>query len=233
MPTLPQHQTAPGRLLSTPRKATRMSQPGAATLNLGEQRLHLKESSGGNTVEVPAETFLAHYANLLHSQRDTDDLVSHIETGLKATPEDQKPQTLSRNGWTATNFIGPNEDTVFKGLAGVAEEIYTHCQTWNETKQHPKLQQRTTRLICQPNHTTASEVRGGSMKTDARFILNEIGDDVHAPTSAAVAPAEFKTHLNRKDRIDVCPLASLISLDLTCVLERKQGSWSRRSHTLQ
>ncbi|KAF8891896.1 hypothetical protein CPB85DRAFT_248297 [Mucidula mucida] len=179
-----------------------MSQPGAATLNLGEQRLHLKESSGGNTVEVPAETFLAHYANLLHSQRDTDDLVSHIETGLKATPEDQKPQTLSRNGWTATNFIGPNEDTVFKGLAGVAEEIYTHCQTWNETKQHPKLQQRTTRLICQPNHTTASEVRGGSMKTDARFILNEIGDDVHVPTSAAVAPAEFKTRMNPKNQID-------------------------------
>ncbi len=212
-----------------------MTERGAALLNLDEQRLHLKESSGGNTAQVPVETFLAHYANLLHSQQETDDLVSHIEEGLKAETlkKKPKPRTLTGNGWAATNFIGPSEDKVFKGLAGVAEEIHTHCETWNETKQHAKLQQRTTRLICQPNHTTASEVHGGSMKTDARFILNEISDDVHAPTSAAVAPAEFKTHLNRQDRIDVCPLALLISLDLTCVLERKQGSWSRRSHTLQ
>ncbi|KAF8891899.1 hypothetical protein CPB85DRAFT_248345 [Mucidula mucida] len=183
-----------------------MSQPGAATLKLEDQRLHWKESSAGNTVQVPVETFLAHYTNLLHSQRDTDDLVSHIEEGLKAKPKtsngETKPRTLNKDGWAATNFIGPHEDTVFKGLEGIAEEIHSHCETWNKTKQHPKLQQRTTRLICQPNHTTASEVRGGSMKTDARFILNEIVSDENVPTSAAVAPAEFKTRMNPKNQID-------------------------------
>ncbi|KAF8909122.1 hypothetical protein CPB85DRAFT_1562600 [Mucidula mucida] len=166
-----------------------MTERGAALLNLDEQRLHLKESSGGNTVQVPVETSLPTMP------------ISFIPARNRR-PGEAKAQYFDRNGWAATNFIGPSEDKVFKGLAGVAEEIHTHCETWNQTKQHPKLQQRTTRLICQPNHNTASEVRGGSMKTDARFILNEIGDDVHVPTAAVVGPAEFKTHLNRQDRID-------------------------------
>ncbi|KAF8868293.1 hypothetical protein CPB85DRAFT_1463517, partial [Mucidula mucida] len=183
-----------------------MSQPGAAARKLEEQRLYLKESTTGHTVQVPAETFLAHYTNLLHSQRDTDNLVAHVEKKLKAD------DSLGRNGWSATNVIGRNEDSAFKGLAGIAEEIHSHCVDWNKTKQHPKLRQRTTRLICRPNHTTASEVRGGSMKTDARFILlkeDSKGDGTltdidpnHVPTSAAVCPAEFKTRSTTELRID-------------------------------
>ncbi|KAF8869095.1 hypothetical protein CPB85DRAFT_1401682 [Mucidula mucida] len=183
-----------------------MSQPGAAARKLEEQRLYLKESTTGHTVQVPAETFLAHYTNLLHSQRDTDNLVAHVEKKLKAD------DSLGRNGWSATNVIGRNEDSAFKGLAGIAEEIHSHCVDWNKTKQHPKLRHRTTRLICRPNHTTASEVRGGSMKTDARFILlkedskgNGTLTDIdpnHVPTSAAVCPAEFKTRSTTELRID-------------------------------
>ncbi|KAF8867729.1 hypothetical protein CPB85DRAFT_1571877 [Mucidula mucida] len=183
-----------------------MSQPGAAARKLEEQRLYLKESTTGHTVQVPAETFLAHYTNLLHSQRDTDNLVAHVEKKLKAD------DSLGRNGWSATNVIGRNEDSAFKGLAGIAEEIHSHCVDWNKTKQHPKLRHRTTRLICRPNHTTASEVRGGSMKTDARFILlkeDSKGDGTltdidpnHVPTSAAVCPAEFKTRSTTELRID-------------------------------
>ncbi|KAF8872558.1 hypothetical protein CPB85DRAFT_1422651 [Mucidula mucida] len=177
-----------------------MSQPGAAARKLEEQRIYLKESTIGHTVQVPAKTFLAHYTNLLHSQRDTDNLVAHVEKKLKAD------DSLGCNGWSATNVIGRNEDSAFKGLVGIAEEIHSHCVDWNKTKH------RTTRLICQPNHTTASEVCGGSMKTDARFILlkeDSKGDGTltdinpkYVPTSAAVGPAEFKTRSTTELWID-------------------------------
>ncbi|KAF8872556.1 hypothetical protein CPB85DRAFT_1444955 [Mucidula mucida] len=174
-----------------------MTQQRAPTLKLDKKRLHWKESNAGNTVQVPSETFLAHYTNLLHSRRKTDTLVAHIEKGLKTE------NVLSRNGWTATY---DTEDSVFERLEDIVESIHDQCVDWNKTKQHPKLQQRTTRLICRLNHITASEARGGSMRIDARFILiKEDGkaiDSEHVPTSAVVAVAQFKTRLCAKNRID-------------------------------
>ncbi|KAF9032654.1 hypothetical protein BDZ89DRAFT_1063276 [Hymenopellis radicata] len=180
-----------------------MTQQGAATFNLNDQRFYLKESTTGNTVQVPADTYLSHYTSLLPSQRDTDDLVSHVERKLKATGPSK---ALTSNGWVATNVKGPTEDRVFKRLEDIAESIHDHCVEWNKTKQHPKLRKRTTRLICRPGHTTASEVRGGSMRTDARFILlEEEGEEVdseNVPTSAVAGPAEFKCQLTAEFRID-------------------------------
>ncbi|KAF9032716.1 hypothetical protein BDZ89DRAFT_1063357, partial [Hymenopellis radicata] len=168
--------------------------------HIDDQRIYRKESTAGRTVQVAADTFLDHYTNLLHSQQDTNALVSHVKRKLKASKD------LTRNGWVATNVNGPTEDSVSKGLEDIAETIHDHCVEWNKTKQHPKLQKRTTRLICQPGHTTASGVRGGSMRTDARFILLEEDgkgiDSKHVPTSAVAAPAEFKTRLTAKLRVD-------------------------------
>ncbi|KAF9020218.1 hypothetical protein BDZ89DRAFT_1138803 [Hymenopellis radicata] len=111
--------------------------------HIDDQWIYRKESTAGRTVQVAADTFLDHYTNLLHSQQDTNALVSHVKRKLKASKD------LTRNGWVATNVKGPTEDSVSKRLEDIAESIHDHCVEWNKTKQHPSS--RNARLVSSVN----------------------------------------------------------------------------------
>ncbi|KAF8909078.1 hypothetical protein CPB85DRAFT_759526 [Mucidula mucida] len=145
---------------------------GADAHGLDDQRAALRASTTGHTVQVPVDTYFSTYqSNILPSARETEELISWVQDGLKKT------KTLNTKSWPTTRIRRQvTEDDTYQGLEPIAEEIHGLCLAWNEKQNTIKLPKRTTRLICRPRHETASEVRGGSMKTDARFILMESRD---------------------------------------------------------
>ncbi|KAF9020602.1 hypothetical protein BDZ89DRAFT_1072116 [Hymenopellis radicata] len=178
-----------------------MCAEGADALPLDDQRAALRASTTGHTVQVPLDTYhTTFHNNILSSKRATDALISSVEEGLKTA------KFLNETGWRDTELKpGVKEDDTYRGLEPIAEKIHDLCMAWNEKKKKtPKLPERTTRLICRPNHVTHSEVRGGSMKTDARFILIKSSDgggkvdDKKVSTSDVPSVGEAK--LQVKDR---------------------------------
>ncbi len=172
----PQTSRAPSSQESAPGLTARISKPmgtlGADAHGLDVQRVALRASTTGHTVQVPVDTYFSTYqSNILPSARETEELISWVQDGLKKT------KTLNTKSWPTTRIRRQvTEDDTYKGLEPIAEEIHGLCLAWNEKQNTIKLPKRTTRLICRPRHETASEVRGGSMKTDARFILMESRD---------------------------------------------------------
>ncbi|KAF9010406.1 hypothetical protein BDZ89DRAFT_1078134 [Hymenopellis radicata] len=150
-----------------------MCAEGADALPLDDQRAALRASTTGHTVQVPVDTYHTTFHNNILSSNSADDdaLISSVEKGLKTA------KFLNETGWRDTELKGGvKEDDTYRGLEPIAEKIHDLCMAWNKKKKTTKLPERTTRLICRPNHVTHSEVRGGSMKTDARFILIKSSD---------------------------------------------------------
>ncbi len=171
-----------------------MGTRGADAYGLGIQRVALRASTTGHTVKVPVATYFSAYqSNILPSAPETEELISWAKDGL------ERAEFWDESGWRDTKLketVG--EDSTYKGLEPIANKIVSLCLAWNRKKNTTKLPKRTTRLICRPRHETASEVRGGSMKTDARFILMESRDgdgqvdDKKVKTCDVAGPMEAK-----------------------------------------
>ncbi|KAF8885914.1 hypothetical protein CPB85DRAFT_1459671 [Mucidula mucida] len=149
-----------------------MTMDDADTLSLREQRAALRASTTGHTVQVPVDAYFATYlTDILPSRAETDGLISWLVKGLK------RGHYLNNSGWARTQVkTGVKEDATYKGLERIAEKIHDLCMTWNKEKGAAQVPKRTTRFVCRPNLETKSEVRGGSMRTDGRFILMESSD---------------------------------------------------------
>ncbi len=185
----------------------RVSKPmgtlGADAQGLGVQRAALRASTTGHTVQVPVDTYFSTYqSNILPSALESEDLISWVQDGLKQS------KTLNTKSWPTTKIRRQvTEDDTYRGLEPIAEEIHGLCLAWNKEKNATKVPKRTTRLICRPRHETASEVRGGSMKTDARFILMESRDgdgrvdDKKVKTCDVGGPMEAKLHLEDRGTV--------------------------------
>ncbi|KAF9020593.1 hypothetical protein BDZ89DRAFT_1164142 [Hymenopellis radicata] len=148
-----------------------MDSDGADTLALDDQRDALRAT--GHTVQVPLDTYhTTFHNNLLSSNSATDTLISSVEKGLKAA------KLLNKSGWQDTQLKAEvRKDDTYRGLERIAGKIHNLCMAWNKKKNTTKLpSERTTRLICCPNHDTLSEVCGGTRKTDGRFILMKSSD---------------------------------------------------------
>ncbi len=171
----PQTSRAPSSQESAPGLTARISKPmgtlGAEAHGLDVQRVALRASTTGHTVQVPVDTYFSTYqSNILPSTRETENLITSVGEGLKAA------KLWDESGWRDTQVQKMvNEDTTYQGLEPIAKTIASLCAIWSK-KNRTKLPKRTTRLICRPRHETASEVPGGSMKTDARFVLMKSRD---------------------------------------------------------
>ncbi|KAF8909070.1 hypothetical protein CPB85DRAFT_759426 [Mucidula mucida] len=174
-----------------------MGNGGAETFGLRAQRIALRASTTGHTVQMPVKIYHSTYhTDILPSVGETDELITWVDEELRAAG------ILDDSGWRDTKLSeDASEDATYKGLEPIAKKIVNLRTTWNKKKKKTKLPQPTTRLVCRPRLETKSEVRGGSMKTDARFILmksrdgDDKVDDKKVKTCDVGGPMEAKLHL--------------------------------------